>query len=221
MIRRPAPAPTPLALVVDPDPDTRALHAVALNPFFHVDEAEDGAEALARALARPPALVLTELRLPRVDGYTLCALLRREPATCGAAILVVTASAWATAPERARQSGADEVLLKPCRPDTVVERARAVVLGRGTETSPPPVTPADIKRGRRASRGFVRGVTTRPPQPPPSLRCPACDRVLQYDRSYLGGVSPERREQWDHYSCVTCGRFAYRQRTGKLRRAKG
>ena len=55
-----------------------------------VVEAIDGREALAEALARPPALVIAEIRLPFIDGYALCEILRRDHATARIPILVVT-----------------------------------------------------------------------------------------------------------------------------------
>ena len=69
-------------LLVDPDEDTRAMY----REFFQLSgcevvEAIDGREALAEALARPPALVIAEIRLPFIDGYALCEILRRDHAT--------------------------------------------------------------------------------------------------------------------------------------------
>ena len=84
-------------LVVEADSDTRLLVKVALAPLAgSVSEAEDGAEALGKVICEPPALIVTEVRLPRIDGVTLCGLLRRNPTTAGARIVVVTGAAAPT-----------------------------------------------------------------------------------------------------------------------------
>ena len=86
-------------------------------------EAEDGAEALGKAVCRQPDVVLTETRLRRIDGYTLCTYLRRERLTRAAAIVVVTGAARPSEIARAEGAGADEVLVKPFLPDALLAAA--------------------------------------------------------------------------------------------------
>jgi hypothetical protein len=65
-----------------------------------------------------------------------------------------------------------------------------------------------------------RVITTTPSIPTPDLWCPRCDRPLDYQRSFVGGVSQRQLEQWDEFECPSkCGVFEYRHRTRKLRRA--
>lgn len=85
--------PEPLLRVVaaDADADTRALYRAILGPLNVVlVEAADGRDALVKCLVEPPALLITETRLPGVDGYALCELLRRDAVTRSMPILVVT-----------------------------------------------------------------------------------------------------------------------------------
>ena len=225
----------PLTLIVDPDPDTRKLHRLMVEPLtVEVDEAGDGAEALARALGRPPALVLTELRMPKLDGYALCGLLREEPSTCQTAIMVVTGSALPPQLDRALRAGADEVLTKPVDPVQVRDRAYELVLRRMREPygaasareraysqiqrSHELFKEAEHVKRRMLSRTYAREATTAPPLQPPTLHCPQCSQVLGYDHSNVGGVSPKFPEQWDYYHCVQCGTFQYRHRTRRLRK---
>ena len=67
-------------LIADADTDTRALYREVMRGC-HVVEAEDGRDALVKALSYPPALVITETRLPIVDGFALCDVLRRDSQT--------------------------------------------------------------------------------------------------------------------------------------------
>jgi hypothetical protein len=67
-------------------------------------------------------------------------------------------------------------------------------------------------------KSYQRFTTRTPPLSPPPLLCPTCDGPLTYDRSHIGGVSARHTEQWDYYSCPSCGAFQYRHRTRKLKR---
>src|SRR3954464_6552448 len=111
----------PSILLVDADDDTRRLYKVLLTDgAARIEEACDGADAYGRALSRPPDLVVTELRLPRIDGRTLIARLRSDPRFHECAILVVSGSAYGPVREDLLEAGADDVLLKPCEPDALV-----------------------------------------------------------------------------------------------------
>ena len=80
-----------LALLVDKDQDTRHLYAEYLKlGNWRVDEAGDGREALAKAIALRPDVIVTERHLPGIDGVTLCDLLRRDLATSTIPIVFVT-----------------------------------------------------------------------------------------------------------------------------------
>ena len=64
----------PLTLLVDRDADTRRMYAEFLIlSSCSIEEAEDGREALAKAIARRPDIVVTETRLPGINGYDLTA----------------------------------------------------------------------------------------------------------------------------------------------------
>ena len=227
----------PLILIADPDEDNRALYHAALRAAgYAVTQAADGRTALTEALTRPPALLLMELWLPLVDGYALCEVLRRDPATRSMPIVVVTAEARQRELMRIRDAGANAVLVKPAVPDLVlreVERwlshapdAHQSSAEATVETAATPQESSSARTGAGSHRrvAFVKAhprfVTTQPPVKPPTLMCPSCDRLLAYHESYVGGVSQRHPEQWDYYRCSECGTFQYRQRTRKLRRVE-
>ena len=82
------------ALVVDDDPDmVRLLGRMvrALRPRWTVDEAFDGATALQRLRIAPPDLLLLDLLMPEVDGYTLLQIIATDPALQRLQVIVVTA----------------------------------------------------------------------------------------------------------------------------------
>src|SRR2546429_5820250 len=98
---------SPIALIVDHDADTRQLYSQVLTlARFEIDEASEGREALAKALSSHHDVIVTETRLPGIDGYQLCGLLRREPCTRTLPIPVVARGAHANEVERLQPAGA-------------------------------------------------------------------------------------------------------------------
>ncbi len=122
--------PEGTVLLVDDDRDTLALYGLILETFgFQVLPAENGRRALAVAAEHQPDIVVTDLAMPVMDGVELCERLRSDPSTSGIPILAVSGQAWNGTDDQARQAGCDEVLLKPCLPDRLVE-AVGRLLGR-------------------------------------------------------------------------------------------
>jgi len=224
-----------LALLVDPDEHSRRVYADALRgEAYEIDEAEDGRQALAKALSRHPDVVISETRLLGIDGFDLARLLRSDHDTRDIPIVLMTRDGHDQALRRARDAGASDVFVKPCVPQELMAaiqrevarshelRERSRVVGDRVHAL---VTRSEtLLAGTSAARqalvkSHYRHETTTPPLPPPALRCPSCDNVLRYAQSYIGGVSAKQSEQWDDYECSSgCGSFQYRQRTHKLRK---
>ncbi|HZT76170.1 MAG TPA: response regulator [Vicinamibacterales bacterium] len=64
--------------MIDRDADTRQMYSEFLRTRCDVEEAADGREALAKALMRHPDVIVTETRLPGINGFELCRLLRHD-----------------------------------------------------------------------------------------------------------------------------------------------
>jgi CheY-like chemotaxis protein len=101
-------------LVVEDDDTIRRmlLTTVAEEGGRPVVAARDGDEALARAREQRPSVVILDLLLPGLDGYTVARRLRADPATAGCWIIAVTAGGRA---EEALGAGCDQFLWKPLR----------------------------------------------------------------------------------------------------------
>lgn len=98
-------------LIAERDQTVRALQQFFLDRAgFSVEFADDGQAALERALAAPPALVVTEILIPRLDGLALCRRLREDPATAGVPVIVFSILSAAA---RAAEAGASAFLRKP------------------------------------------------------------------------------------------------------------
>jgi CheY-like chemotaxis protein len=213
-------------LLVDADDATRASYRQSVQPSgCEITEASDGREALAKALGTPPALVITALKLPLLDGYALCDILRRDPLTAKVPILVITGDTAPAASDRALRMGADVVLVKPSTPEQILSETRRLIAESNDAREPsaaPRATavsqrPHATPRRGRLSKSFVRFTTKAPPAAPPELPCPLCDKPLRYEQSHVGGVNERSAEQWDDYVCSLCGAFQYRHRTRALR----
>jgi CheY-like chemotaxis protein len=104
----------PLILLVEDHPDNRVLARKLLERAgFRVVEATDGRQALEQAAAARPDLVLLDMSLPEVDGWTVARTLRQSPAFKDLLIVALTAHAMDGDRERVLEAGCDEFLPKP------------------------------------------------------------------------------------------------------------
>src|SRR5262245_30337981 len=95
--------------------------------MYDVDEASDGREALALALAGSYDVLVTETRLPGIDGFSLCELVKRDSLTQSTPVVFVTGPQNADGIERARRAGADGILVKPCLPEVLLLEVRRIL----------------------------------------------------------------------------------------------
>ncbi|RKH04014.1 sigma-54-dependent Fis family transcriptional regulator [Corallococcus sp. CA053C] len=115
-------------LVVDDEVNARrAIATILKEEGFEVREAADGVEALGLLADFAPAAVLTDVRMPRMDGLTL--MRRAREAGSDATFVVMTAFASVEAAVEAMRAGAESYLTKPLDMNAVL-----VVLGKALET---------------------------------------------------------------------------------------
>ena len=107
-------SPVRRLLVVDDGPENRAVLRGLLEPLgFQVEEARNGGEALRSIADAPPDAMLLDLRMPDMSGYEVLQALRSDGARVEFPVLVVTASAFETEAQRARDAGVQAFLRKP------------------------------------------------------------------------------------------------------------
>lgn len=80
---------------------------------YALEVARDGREALEKALGDPPDLILMDLGLPIIDGWTATRRLKEDPRTAGTPIIALTAHAMPGELQRARDAGCDDIDTKP------------------------------------------------------------------------------------------------------------
>ncbi len=101
-------------LVVDDVQDNRSVLAGMLAmQGFSVSEASNGKEAIDMIRQSPPALVLTDLRMPVMDGFTLAKMIREDAHTASLPVIAVSASVFHQHERDVRQKGFDSFIRKP------------------------------------------------------------------------------------------------------------
>lgn len=115
-------------LVVDDEADFVEFISFHLKSRGHiVHSASNGLEALFLARRVLPDLVILDLMMEGVDGYSVCEILRRQPSTKSAAILMVTAASGQIARLNGLAAGADDFLVKPFSPQDLLGRVEQVL----------------------------------------------------------------------------------------------
>ena len=118
----------PRILVIDDDAAIAELVAVNLEMAgYEVTQAEDGIKGQALAIQLLPDLIMLDLMLPRVDGFTVCQRLRRDDRTADIPVLMLTALSQTQDKVEGFNSGADDYLTKPFELEEMLARVRALL----------------------------------------------------------------------------------------------
>jgi signal transduction histidine kinase/DNA-binding response OmpR family regulator/serine phosphatase RsbU (regulator of sigma subunit) len=115
----------PRVLVVDDNADMRGYIAELLADAYDVEAAPDGVAALERVAARPPDLVITDVMMPRLDGFGLLDALRGDPDTMQIPVIMLSARAGEDGTVEGLEAGADDYLIKPFSTRELLARVRA------------------------------------------------------------------------------------------------
>ena len=114
-----------LILVVDRDPHVKRLETYFLEEAgFRVEFADDGEDAIEQARRLRPAIVITEILVPKRDGLSICRILKSDPRTHHVIVLVLSILA---AEDRAREAGADGFLRKPLNDTLLIDCVRRLL----------------------------------------------------------------------------------------------
>lgn len=128
-----------LILVVDDQEDMTELMAFNLTEAgFRVALASDGIDAVQQASIAPPDLIVVDLILPEINGFSLCEFFRKNPATARVPIIMVSGWDYQLARELSFEAGANEYVTKPFSPRELVSRIKTLLAIRqpqpGTES---------------------------------------------------------------------------------------
>ena len=125
----------PLVLVVDDYQDAREMYAEYLEfSGFRTAEARNGAEALEKAFALTPDVILMDLSLPVMDGWEATRRLRADARTHNIPIVALTGHALSGHADGAKDAGCDAYVTKPCLPDALVQEVKRILDARAAAT---------------------------------------------------------------------------------------
>jgi two-component system, cell cycle response regulator DivK len=112
-------------LVVEDQPDNRQIIRDMLAPAdYEITEAENGEEALAAIAKRRPDLILMDIQLPIMDGYTATRRIKADPMLRSIPIIAVTSYVLSGEEKQAWAAGCDDYVPKPYSPRQLLPKIR-------------------------------------------------------------------------------------------------
>jgi CheY-like chemotaxis protein len=108
-------------LIIDDEDDIREVAGLSLETVagWEVIKASSGAQGVARAAEQHPDAILLDVMMPGMDGPATLRELRKNPATAGIPVLLLTAKVQGTDQRRFADLGVEAVLFKPFDPLTL------------------------------------------------------------------------------------------------------
>jgi CheY-like chemotaxis protein/AraC-like DNA-binding protein len=125
--QRPATSNEEVVLIVEDNADLRSYLREHLEERFQIAEAADGEAGLVRALELIPDLVITDIMMPKLDGYALSKKLRSDEKTSHIPIIMLTARAEEADKIAGLEIGVDDYLTKPFSPNELRVRVRNLI----------------------------------------------------------------------------------------------
>ena len=118
---------SPRVLVVDDDPEiVDAVGEALQDDGYLVETATDGATALKRVLEAPPDLIVLDVRMPNLNGWEFCEIIRRQSHTRDVPVLFLTACSEVRDQITAMQVGGSDHLPKPFRLAALRDKVRSL-----------------------------------------------------------------------------------------------
>jgi DNA-binding response OmpR family regulator len=118
----------PSVLIVDDEPNiVLSLQFLMKKAGYAVRTAGDGEQAFAELSREPPDLVLLDVMMPKIDGFTLCEKIRATPEWRDMRIIMLTARGRDIERQKGLAVGADDYITKPFSTQEAVDRVAAVL----------------------------------------------------------------------------------------------
>ena len=114
-------------LLVDDDERLRELVLMTLGNEFEVIEATNGAEGIDAARSEEPAMILLDVNMPGLDGFSACAAITGDPSTQHIPVVMLTGRAHQGDIRKGRRVGARDYIVKPFSPTGLLNKVYEVL----------------------------------------------------------------------------------------------
>ena len=119
--------PQSVVIVADEPMARTLLRLMLVRAGFNVAEAEDGYDALDKVKQNQPDIILLDVMMPGMDGFTVCEKLRLEEDTSDLPIIMLSAKTDLDSINKGLRVGATKYLTKPISPEDLTRHVREVL----------------------------------------------------------------------------------------------
>ena len=150
----------PRVLIVDDEPNILlSLQFLMKKAGYDVRTAKDGEQALAEVARDKPNLILLDVMMPKLDGFSACQRIRSNPDWKDVRVIMLTARGRDVEREKGLSLGADDYITKPFSTKDAIDRVAAVLTKAG-------IAPPEPARPAQPAPPPTQAAPT-PPAPPP------------------------------------------------------
>jgi two-component system, OmpR family, alkaline phosphatase synthesis response regulator PhoP len=116
-----------ILIVEDHDSIRDLMIAIFSDTDYEIFQARDGIEALKMVSKYNPDVVLLDIQLPKVNGFDVCESIKNNPVSLHTKILMISGQSQKFDLQKAREVGADGYIIKPFKPDALMEKVKELL----------------------------------------------------------------------------------------------
>jgi len=115
-------------LIVDDSPVARQLHAfIVKSAGFDIVESENGSDAYEKILSDSFDMIITDINMPKMDGFALCEQIRKNEQYQNTPIIIVSTESESSDKMKGLQAGANLYIVKPVKAEELVENIKMLL----------------------------------------------------------------------------------------------